>query len=149
MAFTKIWIHCVWATKNWNQVLTKDIRSLLFEHIREYASSKNIYIDFINGEKEHIHCLISLDAEQTIAKIMNLIKGESSFWFNKSGISQNKLEWQNEYFAVSVSESALDKVRDYIKGQEEHHKKKNFEDEYKEFMNKYGFDILKKGNQQH
>lgn len=70
---------------------------------------------------------------------MQLIKGESSFWINKQGLTHQKFEWQDEYFAVSVSESALDKVREYIKNQEEHHKQKSFQEEYDEFIAKYNF----------
>jgi len=70
---------------------------------------------------------------------MQLIKGESSFWINKQGLTKEKFEWQDEYFAVSVSESMIDKVREYIKNQEEHHSKKTFQQEYDEFINKYGF----------
>lgn len=71
---------------------------------------------------------------------MQLIKGESSFWINRQGLCKEKFEWQDEYFAVSVSQSMLNRVRNYIKNQEEHHKHKTFKEEYQEFMNKYGFD---------
>lgn len=71
---------------------------------------------------------------------MQLIKGESSFWINKNQLTQQKFDWQDEYFAVSVSESILDKVRNYIKNQEEHHRKKSFQEEYDEFLEKYGFE---------
>jgi REP element-mobilizing transposase RayT len=70
---------------------------------------------------------------------MQLIKGESSFWINKNELTKEKFEWQDEYFAVSVSESMIDKVREYIKKQEEHHSTKTFQEEYDEFISKYGF----------
>ena len=70
---------------------------------------------------------------------MQLIKGESAFWFNKQELTKQKLEWQDEYFAVSVSESQIDMVRNYIKNQEGHHKHKTFQQEYDEFIIKYGF----------
>jgi len=140
MGYIKIWIHLVWTTKNREPLLSKEIRHSLFEHIRENAKSKDIFIDFINGHVEHIHCLISLKSGQTIDKILMLLKGESSYWINKNKMVKTKFEWQDEYFAVSVSESAVNKVRDYIKNQGEHHKKKSFQEEYDEFMIKYGFD---------
>jgi len=59
-------------------------------------------------------------------------------------LTKAKFEWQDEYIAVSVSESMINKVRDYIKNQEEHHKIKSFHEEYDEFMKKYGFEIIKK-----
>ena len=64
---------------------------------------------------------------QTTQKVMRIIKGESAFWFNKQGLTNQKLEWQDEYFAVSVSDpiaigSQIDTVRNCMKNQEELHK---------------------------
>ena len=72
-----------------------------------------------------------------------MIKGESSFWINKNGLSKGKFQWADEYFAVSVSESQLPKLRDYIKNQDEHHRKKTWEEECEEFMQKYSFEKIK------
>lgn len=142
MGYVKIWIHLVWTTKNREPLLTKEIRQDVFWHIRENAKKKGIYIDFINEYSEHVHCLISMSSGQSIDKILMLLKGESSHWINKQKILRKKFEWQDEYFAVSVSESSLSRVRNYIKNQENHHKRTSFNDEYKEFMQKYKFDIL-------
>ncbi len=125
MPYIKVWIHFVWSTKYRIPFMkTRDIRQTIFNHIRENAKEKGIYIDFINGYTDHVHCLVSLGIDQSMSKIMQLIKGESSFWINKNGICEEKFEWQDEYFAVSVSESVVDRVRNYIKRQEEHHQKR-------------------------
>ena len=143
MPFVKVYIHFVWSTKNRKQVLnTPELRQKLWQHIRENAIKKDIYVDFVNGHAEHCHCLVSLGLDQTISKQIQLLKGEAAFWFNKQGLTTEKLEWQDEYFAVSVSESQLDAVRNYIKDQEEHHKHKTFQQEYEEFIVKYGFKTL-------
>jgi putative transposase len=76
----------------------------------------------------------------SLSKIIQLIKGESSFWINRHKLIKYKFEWAVEYYAVSVSESHISKVRQYINNQEEHHRKKSWEEEYKEFILKYGFD---------
>ena len=144
MPFVKVYIHFVWSTKNREQFLnSKGLRLKVWNHIRENAKEKSIFIDFINGHSDHCHCLVSLGIDQTIQKVMQLIKGESSFWINKNVLINEKFEWQDEYFAVSVSESMLDKVREYIKNQEEHHCKKTFQEEYDEFISKYGFEKFK------
>lgn len=143
MSYTRVWIHLVWATKKRAPVLEKPIRTKLFSHIRENARSKNIHIDFVNGYVDHIHILISLNSDQTIAKIVQLLKGESSFWMNKYKLTPQKFEWQDDYFAVSVSEPGVNKVREYIKNQEQHHAKKTFQQEYDEFMRIYGFVLIK------
>ncbi len=71
-----------------------------------------------------------------------LIKGESSHWINKNNLTKRKFEWQTEYMGVSVSESVVDKVREYIRNQSEHHRIKTFSEEYDEFMKKYGDQII-------
>ena len=141
MPYIKVYIHFVWSTKNRKPFLsTKELRENVWQHIKENAKQKGIYIDYINGYKDHCHCLVSLGIDQTIQKTMQLIKGESSFWINKEKIVDQKFEWQNEYFAVSVSESMINKVRNYIKNQEKHHNTKSFQEEYEEFMDKYKFE---------
>lgn len=141
MPFVKVYIHFVWSTKNRVPFLDSfELRQKVWQHIRTNAKQKGIFVDFVNGYSDHCHCLVSLGIDQTIQKVMQLIKGESSFWINKEGLTNKKFEWQDEYFAVSVSESIVEKTRDYIKNQEEHHKTKTFQQEYDEFISKYGFE---------
>jgi len=144
MSFIKVYIHFVWSTKDWIPYLdSPELRKEVWKHIRENAKEKNIFIDFVNGYSNHCHCLISLGGDQTIQKIMQLIKGESSHWINKQDLTKGKFEWQDEFFAVSVSESMIEKVRNYIKNQESHHKRQTFQEEYDEFILKYGFQKFK------
>ena len=140
MPFLKVWLHIVWSTKNRQPLLNKHIRPKVFSHLRENAIKKGIYVSFLNGHIDHVHCLISLGKDQTIAKIVQLLKGESSFWINQEKLINEYFEWQDEYFAVSVSESGVNRVREYIKNQEEHHKHKTFQQEYDEFISKFGFE---------
>jgi REP element-mobilizing transposase RayT len=133
----------MWSTKNRAKIITKSKREEILTHIKSNALLKGIHIDHINIVSDHIHVLISLNTDQTIAKVVQLIKGESSYWANKNKLFGHKFEWQDEYIAVSLSQSIVDKVRKYIRNQEEHHKIKTFMDEYNEFMNKFGFDIIK------
>ncbi len=139
MPLIKVWLHFVWSTKERFPFLTDDIRKSVFAHIRENARAKGIFIDFIGGYIDHVHCLISLGSDQSIEKVMQLIKGESSYWINKNKLTRSKFEWQNEYFVVSVSESSLASVRRYIANQEEHHKKFTFQEEYADFLTRAGF----------
>ena len=140
MPFVKVYIHFVWSTKNRFPYLdSTELRQKVWNHIKENAKEKGIYVDFINGYSDHCHCLISLGVEQNIKKVIQLIKGESSFWINKNQLTKEKFEWQDEYFAISVSESIVDKVRNYIKNQEIHHTRKSFQEEYNEFMVKFKF----------
>ena len=140
MPYIKAYIHYVWSTKNRLPLLhSYEIRNKIWQHIIDNSKEKGIYIDFVNGYAEHCHCLVSLGADQTIQKVVQMIKGESSHWINKEGLISQKFEWQVEYLGVSVSESIVNRVRNYIKNQEEHHKKKTFQEEYDEFISKYNF----------
>jgi putative transposase len=140
MPYTKVFIHYIWATKNRRLLISKELKPLLLQHISENTGKKEIFIDTINCVADHIHLLVSLGTEQTIAKTAMLIKGESSFWVNKQKFIKDKFEWQDEYIALSVSYSAIDKVRAYILNQEEHHKKKPFAEEYDEFLRAHQFE---------
>lgn len=142
MPFVKIYIHFVWSTKNRIPFLnTPILRQQVWEHIKSNAKKKNIFIDCVNGYSDHCHCLVSLSPDQNLKTIMQLIKGESSFWINKEGLTKQKFEWQDEYFAVSVSESVVEKVRAYIKTQEAHHAVKTFQQEYDKFIAAYKFEL--------
>ncbi|MDR2236397.1 MAG: IS200/IS605 family transposase [Chryseobacterium sp.] len=142
MSFTKIYIHLVFSTKNRTPFLnTFDLRIKVWKHIKENASEKGIYVDMVNGYSDHCHCLISLGSGQNIEKVVQMLKGESSYWINKNRLTKEQFSWQDEYFAVSVSESKIEIIRNYIKNQEAHHKKKSFENEYQEFLDQYNFEI--------
>ena len=143
MPYIQIYIHLAWATKNRIPFLSKEIRHQVFNQIKEYAFQKSIIVDHINGHKEHVHCLISLKADQNIATILNLLKGESSHWINKNKLTSSKFGWQDEYFAVSVGTSKVEKVRNYIRNQEKHHDNKSWKEECREFIEKYGFEFVK------
>jgi putative transposase len=116
-------IHAVWGTKNRLPYLTLDVKNKLIEHIKENARLKQIFIDTIYGHTEHLHCLIGLNADMSIAKTMNLLKGESAYWMNRS----------------SVSESVVAKVRRYILNQDEHHQRTTYAKEYNNFIVRYKF----------
>jgi putative transposase len=139
MSYVKIWLHSVWSTKNRECTISNSIRPALLSHIRENAVSKSIMLDYINAHIDHVHALIILKKEQSIAEIMQLIKGESSFWINKQNLTTHHFVWQDDYFAASISHSHVDRVRAYIKNQDEHHKKLTWEKELNWFYEKYGF----------
>ena len=140
MPFVKVYIHFVWSTKNREPFLeTKEIRDKVWFHIKDNAQKKGIFIDFVNGYSQHCHCLVSLGIDQTIQKTIQMIKGESSFWINKEGLTKSKFEWQDEYYAVSVSESMIEKVCNYIKNQELHHNTHSYVDEIDNLISKHGF----------
>ena len=144
MSWVRIWVHLVFSTKNRNPVLfSEEKRRLVFQHIKQNADVKKLRLDCVNGYQEHAHCLISLNKEISISKVAQLIKGESAHWVNENNLLEEKLVWQDDYYAVSVSESHLQSVREYIHNQEGHHGKKSFNEEMDEFLEKYGWSLVK------
>ncbi len=141
MSYVKVWLHCVWGTKSRRHLLDDEVRHKVFSHIKQNALLKNIYIDIIDGYTDHVHCLVSLNADERISDVMRLLKGESSYWVNKERLTAWKFEWAKEYFAVSVSESAVENVQAYIRNQENHHRKRSFREECEEMIRRYNFKI--------
>lgn len=142
MSWVRIWIHVVFSTKNREPFLkTRDLREKLFDHIRQNAKEKGIWLDCINGYRDHAHCLLSLGRDQQLSKVVQLLKGESSHWINKNELIPHKFMWQDDYWAVSVSEAHLQAVRNYISNQENHHKSVSFKEEVNEFMRKYNWKL--------
>ncbi|MDX6712552.1 MAG: REP-associated tyrosine transposase [Blastocatellia bacterium] len=97
MPFVKVWIRFVWSKKIANRFLPDEIRGEVFHHVREGAAGNGTYLDYIGGYVDHVHCLISLRTNQTIEKIIQLIKGESSIWINKNRLVKTRFERQDEY----------------------------------------------------
>ncbi len=139
MSYVKIWIHCVWGTKNRVPCLYPGRKYEVINHIRTNAASKDIHIDFLNGHTEHLHCLLMLGCDQALSKVMQLIKGESAHWINKIQLIKTRFEWADEYYAASISESHINRVRNYIRNQESHHRSKTWDQECEEYIRQHGF----------
>jgi putative transposase len=143
MSWVRIWVHTVFTTKNREPLLNATVRQSVFQHIKQNAAKKDIWMDCVNGYSEHAHCLLSLKKNQTVSQVLQLIKGESSRWINNENLIKKRFSWQDDYWAVGVSESHVRSVRRYIQNQEEHHRVKSFSKEIEEFMKKYGWQYTK------
>ena len=111
MPYLNVYLHIIWSTKNRSNIISKELKPKLTEHIKSNAIKKGIFIDRINCVLDHIHLIISLSSDQSISKITQLIKGESSHWVNQNKLVRGKFEWQDDYIAVSISKSILDQVQ--------------------------------------
>jgi len=80
--------------KNREQFLdTPSLRKEVWKHIFVNGHEKEVAVDFVNGYSDHCHFLVSMNAEQTLAQIAQLLKGESSFWINKNELTERKFAW--------------------------------------------------------
>ena len=92
----------------------------------------------VGGRPDHVHILTSLPKTMSLADFVRAIKANSSKWIKNLSDNYAQFAWQEGYGAFSVSASLSDKTVSYIRGQEEHHKKQSFEEEYRLFLEAYG-----------
>jgi putative transposase len=132
MAHVSNYLHCVWATKSRIPYFTETNTTDILIHIFNHARDQGIWIDNVNVYRNHLHCLLSLNPDQSLSTVIKLIKGESSCWINRNIMLDQKFGWCHEYYAASVSMKALPIVRHYIKNQKAHHQMKTWEQEEEE-----------------
>ena len=94
----------------------------------------------IGGTGDHIHILTSVPPTRTLSVFVQNIKAESSRWIKTLDVHYRHFAWQEGYGAFSVSPSLIEKTVTYIQGQEEHHRKHTFQEEYKAFLDAYGIE---------
>lgn len=139
MGICNVWIHFIWATRACESVLTEDVSKAILKHIVSNADIKKINLDCVSAHLNHVHALVNLKSTQTIARVIQLIKGESSHWANENQLlTQGKLTWQDDYIAASLSESELDETRQLIMNQKDFHRNHSFSEECRKVL--YGTD---------
>ena len=93
----------------------------------------------IGGASDHVHMLLSLPATLSVAKAMQLLKGNSSKWIREAFPKMRFFAWQEGYGAFSVGVSGVDRTVAYIRNQAEHHRTRSFREEYAAMLKKHGF----------
>jgi len=136
--FTQICYHIVFSTKDRVPALTADKRENLFRYTWGILKNKDCHLYRIGGVEDHVHILTSLHPTVALADLVKDIKVATSMWINQEKIFPQFSHWQDGYGAFTVSHSDKEVVIEYIKDQEEHHKKISFKDELREFLIKHG-----------
>jgi len=121
-SFNSCLIHCVWSTKNREPILTSDLRERLWPYLGGIAKENKIKAVAIGGPMDHVHILLSLPATLSVAKAIQLLKGNSSKWIHETFPKMRSFEWQQGYGASSIGISAVDSTIAYIRGQTNHHR---------------------------
>jgi REP element-mobilizing transposase RayT len=135
--YTQLYIQFVFAVKYRKAMLDPAWDERLRLYITAIVQNNRHKMLAINNIHDHIHILIGLNPGQSISKIMQLVKGESSQWINKEKLTEQTFQWQNGYGAFSYSRSHLDRVVKYIHNQKEHHRKQAFLDEYRFMLERH------------
>ena len=132
--YTQIHIHAVFAVQNRLSLIQKQWQEELYKYIAGIITNNGHKILQIGGMPDHIHVLFGLRPTQSLSDLMQDIKGNSSLWINQKRFVRGKFSWQEGYGAFSYGKSQIDNVIKYIQGQENHHKKRNFAEEYLELL---------------
>ena len=142
--YTQIHVQFVFAVKYRNGLIIPSLKEELYQYISGIIKHHNHKLLAINGMPDHVHIFIGMRPTQSISDLMQDIKGSSSKWINEKKFLKVKFEWQEGYGAFSYSKSHVDNVINYIKNQEEHHKKESFRDEYLNILNRFEVDYDEK-----
>ena len=131
-------MHVVFSTKKRLPLIQDEIRERLWSFLGGIARRNGFKTIAVGGTENHIHILLSLPATMPLSKAMQLLKGGSSKWLNEN--VKSRFEWQQGYGAFSVSISQQDQTVVYINSQPEHHRKRNFEEEFIAFLKRHKID---------
>jgi REP element-mobilizing transposase RayT len=131
-------IHYIFSTKDRLKLISPDIKERLWAYMGGIARENKMIALSVGGTSDHVHILLNIPSTMSTAKAIQLIKGGSSKWVNDTFKTSQQFAWQEGYGAFSVSISGINDTIAYIQSQEEHHKKRTFQEEYIAFLKKHG-----------
>ena len=138
-SLAKVLVHIVFSTKNRSPFLSdKNVREEMHAYLGGTCNNLDCPVLTVGGVADHVHILCALSRNLPIAKVVGDMKRGSSKWIKTKGRMLTKFAWQNGYGVFSVGQSEVERVRQYIVGQEDHHRKKTFQDEYRSVLKEYG-----------
>lgn len=140
-SFLCCYLHIVFSTKERKPIIMPEWKNRLWEYFGGIARDNKIKLLEVGGTHDHIHALISIPSTLSIAKALQFIKGGSSRWIHETFPLSRNFAWQDGYGAFSVSPSKIEDVKEYIAGQEEHHRKKPFQEEFWDLLKKHGIEF--------
>jgi putative transposase len=136
-SLAKLYVHIVFHTKYNRKLIKEDIRPELYAYMGAIIKDNNSTPIIINGVEDHVHILCIMSKNIALAKLVENIKKYSSKWIKTKGKSYIDFSWQNGYGGFSVGYNTYQITENYIKNQENHHKKKSYKDEYLELLKLY------------
>lgn len=132
MSYTNLLYHIVYATKERGPLITNALRPRLHEYLGGTVRGLGGIALEINGTADHVHLLAKLDPKISVSEFMSKLKSTTSGWAKRR--TNGRFGWQARFAAFTVSESQVQRVRKYIRNQEEHHRIKSFEEEWKALL---------------
>jgi REP element-mobilizing transposase RayT len=134
---TQLYIQFIFTVKGRKNFILDDRNKLLHKHIRGIVEKRKSILVAINNMPDHIHLLVSMNPNYSLAKFIQEIKAGAAKYINDQKWIKGKFQWQSGYGAFSYSKSQIDDVVRYLDNQQRHHVKKTFREEYLEFLDKF------------
>jgi len=135
---TNLLYHIVFSTKNREPIITAPIRENLYRYIGGIIRGEGGVLLEIGGMPDHVHLVVRFKSEPSVATMIKIIKSKSSKWLNEQPKRPGRFEWQRGYAAFTVSVSQLPNVRAYVRNQEQHHRRKTFQEELRALLDRHG-----------
>ncbi len=139
-SFTGCLMHCVLSTKERRRLITPELQGRLWPYLGGIAREHGMKMLAVGGVEDHVHALLSIPSTLSIAKAIQLLKGNSSKWVHETFPDQRLFGWQEGYGAFSIAVSGVDDTIRYIQSQKEHHESHSFKDELIAFLEKHGIE---------
>ena len=139
-SFNSCLIYCVWSTKNHVPVLNSNLRERLWPYLAGIARENGMKALAVGGVIDHVHILISLRATLSVARAIQLLKGNSSKWIHEAFSNRALFGWQEGYGAFSIGVSGVEATKRYIRNQAEHHRKRTFREELRIMLRRHGLE---------
>ena len=136
-SYVSCYMHYVFSTKDRSKTITPELKERLWPYMGGIARDNNMKALAVGGTADHVHILLSIPSTTQIAKAIQLIKGNSSKWISDTFPGLRNLAWQEGYGAFSISVSGIDETIAYIQSQDEHHRKRTFQEEFLAFLRKH------------
>ena len=142
--YTQILYQIVFSTKYREPLLNKSNREELFKYIWGVLKNKNCHLYRINGVEDHLHIVTHLHPSVSLASLVKDIKVSSSIYIKENNLFVGFSNWQEGYGAFTYSVKEKDRLIEYVKNQEEHHRKKTFKDEYIDLLKEHEIEFDEK-----
>lgn len=140
--YSQIYIQIVFAVKYRESVIHPDWEEQLYQYITGIIEKKGHKLIAINGMPDHIHIFIGMRPICSLSELVREIKKSSSAFINSKKLPTKTFYWQEGFGAFSYSHSAVRTVYNYVMNQKNHHRDKNFLEEYRQQLrdNEIDFD---------
>lgn len=137
-SLAKIYVHLVFSTKGRTDTIPKAHLAEVHAYVAEIFNNHGCPAIQVGGTANHMHILFLLGKQVDLSEIVRTVKSSTSRWINeRNGKLFHHFCWQDGYGAFSVSNSHVEAVVKYIQGQEEHHKRVSFQDEFRRICELY------------